>query len=319
MQLLAKSRPFSGKSAWAGPGFSSTPTHTARDAGRGVRDRKRRSFSAGPLRSAAAHGPGRRCGGRSRRGSAEDLGEQVIWPVSQRSSSALWSLLRADGASGRSPRRVQCHGGANERLQRLFINLVALMEIDGTPGVAFEAGVEEARRVLQRGALGEGHLHDILVRLTGADYSGVRPHGDPAPLPLLDHLVVGLLDEKSNPSERLAPPITQLLDSRIDQARGRGSSCSFLRAALCLHGCCPSPRPRSSLGPKWTLGSSDLIVASHWLLTFVRRAIRWLASPTRRPELRRVRPRGCRGSARPCAWTRRREQDAAMCRGRRSL
>jgi hypothetical protein len=36
------------------------------------------------------------------------------------------------------------HGGANERLQRLFINLVALMEIDGTPGVAFEAGVEEA-------------------------------------------------------------------------------------------------------------------------------------------------------------------------------
>ena len=40
--------------------------------------------------------------------------------------------------------QVQCHGGANERLQRLFINLVALMEIDGTPGVAFEAGVEEA-------------------------------------------------------------------------------------------------------------------------------------------------------------------------------
>ena len=62
----------------------------------------------------------------------------------RRSSSALWSLLRADGASGTSHRRVQCHGGANERLQRLFINLVALMEIDGTPGVAFETGVEEA-------------------------------------------------------------------------------------------------------------------------------------------------------------------------------
>ena len=39
---------------------------------------------------------------------------------------------------------VQGHGGANERLQRLFIYLVARMEIDGTPGVAFEAGVEEA-------------------------------------------------------------------------------------------------------------------------------------------------------------------------------
>src|SRR5438105_12214159 len=141
-----------------------------------------------------------------------------------RSSRPLWSLLRADGASGSSPRNVQCHGGANERLQRLFINLVALMEIDGTPGVAFEAGVEEAGRVLQRGALGEGHLHDLLVRLTGADDSGVLPHRNPSPLPLLDHFGVGLLDETSDPSERLAPPITQLLDSRIDQLRGRGSS-----------------------------------------------------------------------------------------------
>ena len=68
----------------------------------------------------------------------------VIQPVSRRPPSALWSLLRADGASGSSHRGVQCHGGANERLQRLFINLVVLMEIDGTPGVAFEAGVEEA-------------------------------------------------------------------------------------------------------------------------------------------------------------------------------
>src|SRR5437899_883732 len=59
-------------------------------------------------------------------------------------SSALWPLPRADGRSASSHRDVQCHGGANERLQRLFIDLVALMEIDGTPGVAFEAGVEEA-------------------------------------------------------------------------------------------------------------------------------------------------------------------------------
>jgi hypothetical protein len=64
--------------------------------------------------------------------------------VSRRSSGALWFLLSADGASFSWLRRVQCHGGANERLQRLFINLVALMEIYGTPHVAFEAGVEEA-------------------------------------------------------------------------------------------------------------------------------------------------------------------------------
>jgi hypothetical protein len=39
---------------------------------------------------------------------------------------------------------VQSHGGANERLQRLFIDLVALTDIDGASGVAFETGVEEA-------------------------------------------------------------------------------------------------------------------------------------------------------------------------------
>src|SRR5712691_10637471 len=53
----------------------------------------------------------------------------------------------------------------------------------------------------------------------------------------------------SGSGEHLASPITQLLDSRIDQPRGGVSSFSFLRAALArlhggcrfLHGCCRSP------------------------------------------------------------------------------
>src|SRR5215475_534680 len=110
-----------------------------------------------------------------------------------------------------------------------------------------QAGVEKARRVFERGALGEGPLHHTLVRLAGADDSGVRPHRHPSPLPLLDHFGVGLLDETSHPNEHLASPITQLLDSRIDEPRGR-VSVSFLRAALPLlhrfrdfrHGCCCS-------------------------------------------------------------------------------
>src|SRR3977135_1313196 len=45
---------------------------------------------------------------------------------------------------------------------------------------------------------------------------------------------------------------------------------------------------------------------SRWLLTFVRRAIGWPASPKRRAELRRAgRPPGWRGSACPCSCTRR--------------
>ena len=39
--------------------------------------------------------------------------------------------------------------------------------------------------------------------------------------------VKGLLDESSGPSECLPPPITQLLDSRIDQPRGGVSFPSF--------------------------------------------------------------------------------------------
>src|SRR5262249_46596269 len=88
------------------------------------------------------------------------------------------SLVSSENGRGEpwSPRRVQCDGGANERLQGLFINLVALMDIDGTPGVAFEAGIEQACRVFQRSALGEGQLHDGLVGLAGADDSVVFPH-----------------------------------------------------------------------------------------------------------------------------------------------
>src|SRR5947207_7929054 len=99
------------------------------------------------------------------------------------------------------------------------------MNIDGAPGVAFEAGVEEAARVLQRGALGEGQLHDSLVRLAGADDAGVLPHRNPSPLPHLDHVGEGLLDESSDPGERLAPPITQLTDSLTDKKRGSIDAC----------------------------------------------------------------------------------------------
>src|SRR5262249_49835736 len=103
---------------------------------------------------------------------------------------------------------------------------------------------EKACRVRERGAFGEGHFDDILVRLTGADDPVVRPHRNPghrvrrlSPFHLLDHIGVGLLDEHSDASERLGPPIIQRLDSRIDEMRGRASSLSSLRAALGLfHG-----------------------------------------------------------------------------------
>ena len=87
--------------------------------------------------------------------------------------------LGADGASGRSRRLVQCHGGAISAPSTPFRRSCRPVDIDGAPGVAFEAGVEQARRVLQRGALGEGQLHDVLVGLAGADDPVVLPDRNP--------------------------------------------------------------------------------------------------------------------------------------------
>src|SRR4051812_20543678 len=99
--------------------------------------------------------------------------------------SALWPF---DGPSGGLLRRIQRHGCAKERLERLLVDLVALADIDGAPHVTFEAGIEEPCRVLERRTLGEGQLHDRLVGLPGADDAVVLPHRNPSPLPLLDHV-----------------------------------------------------------------------------------------------------------------------------------
>ena len=69
-------------------------------------------------------------------------------------------------------------------------------------------------------ALGEGHLHDALVGLAGADDAVVRPNRDAAPLPLLDHVGVGLLDqraERASISPRQSPSSLIL---RVDQLGG---------------------------------------------------------------------------------------------------
>src|SRR5215469_764741 len=89
---------------------------------------------------------------------------------------------------------VQGHGGANESLQRLLVYLLALVEVDGTPGVPVKTGVEQARRILQSRPFGEGHLHDVLVSLACADQSVVRPHRNPSPLPFLYDIGIGFLD-----------------------------------------------------------------------------------------------------------------------------
>src|SRR5262252_9201176 len=51
--------------------------------------------------------------------------------------------------------RVQRDGALDEILERALVELLALVDVDGTPHVALEARVEELRRILQPSALEE--------------------------------------------------------------------------------------------------------------------------------------------------------------------
>src|ERR1039457_3872835 len=113
------------------------------------------------------------------------------------------SFLRAGSISLLPWSAVQGHGGANQSFQSLLVHLVAFAEVDGAPQIALETGIEEACGVIQKGALGEGHLYDTLVGLAGADDPIVGPHRHPSgvrrffPLALLDDFRVGLLDQSA--------------------------------------------------------------------------------------------------------------------------
>src|SRR4051794_24150082 len=75
-----------------------------------------------------------------------------------------------------SARSIERDRGADERLQRIRVDLLTLVNVDGAPDVAVQARVEELRRIFQGCALEEGQLHDRLVRLSGADAPVVGPH-----------------------------------------------------------------------------------------------------------------------------------------------
>src|SRR3546814_2109527 len=93
------------------------------------------------------------------------------------------------------------------------------------------------------------------------------------PLPLLDHVGIGLSDESADPGEHPAPPTIQLRDSRTDQPGGRVSA-FFCPPAAVLHGY-PSHavavQPAGLLHPGGELAfvQADVLVAAavtHFLL-----------------------------------------------------
>src|SRR2546422_9814641 len=78
---------------------------------------------------------------------------------------------------------VQRHGRADERLQGRRVDLLALVDVDGSSRVPIEAGVEEAGGGLLGGALWERHLHNDFLFFSCADDSCVVADRGSPPLP----------------------------------------------------------------------------------------------------------------------------------------
>src|SRR5256885_13999101 len=76
----------------------------------------------------------------------------------------------------RLARNVEGDRLANERLEGGLVNFFSFVDVDRAACVSVETRVEETDRILQRRALEEGQLHDILVGFASADDAVVRPN-----------------------------------------------------------------------------------------------------------------------------------------------
>src|SRR5260370_41868728 len=95
------------------------------------------------------------------------------------------------------------------------------MEIDGTPHLGGQTGVEEALRILQLGTLWKRQPYRVLEGLADADDAVVGPNGHPLgaggllPLHLFDYARGGAPDESPQLAQPLTPPAGHPADDVI--------------------------------------------------------------------------------------------------------
>src|SRR5947199_10471452 len=94
-------------------------------------------------------------------------------PVQGRNPLGLRFLRRF-----RLARTVEGDRLANERLEGGLVNFFSFVDVDRAACVSVETRVEETGRILQRRALKERQLHDVLVGLACAYQSVVGPDRD---------------------------------------------------------------------------------------------------------------------------------------------
>src|SRR5581483_6966504 len=99
-----------------------------------------------------------------------------------------------------------------------------------------------------------------LIGLAGADDAGVRPYRNPSPLPFLNHVGIGLLDESPDPREHFTSPISQVIDPSIYKLRRGLRSLSL--GCLIDHCCSLLFVPASAAAPLVSIGQHEQIQTS---------------------------------------------------------
>src|SRR5437867_3056611 len=147
-------------------------------------------------------------------------------------------LLRASRSRSRLRRprlrEIVPDGGLHDRLERLFIELLVLRDID-RPRLAQELRVEELLRVRKARARGEREPHPFLEDDPDTYLPVVRPDGraqwvaGPLPLHILGNLGVRVADDLAELRQHRAAPIARLRNQLIDRSRSSHVSATLLR------------------------------------------------------------------------------------------
>src|SRR5438445_6828542 len=165
-------------------------------------------------------------------------------------------LLRASRSRSRLRRprlrEIVPDGGLHDRLERLFIELLVLRDID-RPRLAQELRVEGLLRVRKAVARAEREPHALLEDDPDTHHGVVRPDGraqrvaGPLPLHILRNLGVRVVDDLAELRQHRAAPIGRLRNQLIDRSRSCHVGATLLRLSRTARRCRTRwPRRRSS-------------------------------------------------------------------------
>jgi len=112
---------------------------------------------------------------------------------------------------------IAIHGRTNQIFQGALIDFVPLFQIDRSPFIASEAGVEELVRIWKACALRKGHFYFIFVGVGHTDESVVRPTRRAHPFPFLNDLGISIKNDFAKIGKHFAAPVRKACEQLVDK------------------------------------------------------------------------------------------------------